>query len=98
MASCVGGVDLSCTLLCRKVGQSACSSSFLVFLLSPDNLWCCALRFRHEKRNMACVVSGYGFCSGFCLGNLANLGSWSRSLAVLALPIALDQGEVDTRC
>ena len=81
-----------------EVGQSVCSSSFPVFLLSPDNLWCCALRFRREKCNMACVVSGCGFCSSFCLGNLADLGSWSGSPAVLALPVALALGEVGPRC
>ena len=80
-----------------EVGQFACSLSFLVFLLSPDNLWCCALRFRCEKRNMACIVSGFGFCSSFCLGNLADLGSLSRSPAMLALPVALARGEVDPR-
>ena len=81
-----------------EVGQSACSSSFPVFLLSPDNLWCCALRFRRGRRNMACVVSGFGFCSSFCLGNLADLDSLSGSPAMLALPIALARGEVDPRC
>ena len=72
-----------------EVGLSVCSSSFPMSLLSLDNLWCCALRFHHEKRNMACVVSACGFCSSFCLGNLADLGSWSGSPALLALPIAL---------
>ena len=80
-----------------EVWQSACSSSFPVSLLSPDNLWCCALRFRREKRNMACVVSGCDFCFSFCLGNLADLGSMSVSPAVLALPVALAQGGVDPR-
>ena len=69
--------------------QSACSSFFPVSLLSPDNLWWCALRFHHEKRNMACVVSGCGFCSSFCLDNLAYLGSWSEPPALLTLPVPL---------
>ena len=81
-----------------EVGRSACSSFFPMSPLSLDNLWCCALRFRREKRNMACVVSGCGFCSSFCLGSLAYLGSWSGSPALLALAIALVQGEVDPRC
>jgi len=80
-----------------EVGQSACSSSFPVFLLSPDNLWCCALRFRRGKRNMACVVSGFSFCSSFCLGNLADLGSLSGSPAMLALAVALARVGVDPR-
>ena len=98
MASCVCGVDLSLSSTVSEVGQSACSSSFPVSLLSPDNLWCRALRFRREKRNMACVVSACGFCSSFCLGNLADLGSWSGSPALLALPVALVRGKVDPRC
>ena len=80
-----------------EVGQSACSSSFPVSLLSPNNLWCCALLFRREKRNMAYIVSACGFCSSFCLGNLAGLGSWSGSPALLALLVALVRGKVDPR-
>ena len=81
-----------------EVGQSTCSSSFPVSLLSPDNLWCCALCFRREKRNMACVVSACGFCSSFCLGNLADLGFWSGSSALLALLVALVRGKIDPQC
>ena len=81
-----------------EVGRSACSSFFPVSPLSPDNLWCCALRFRREKHNMAYVVCGCGFCSSFCLGSLAYLGSWSGSLALLALSVALVRGEVAPRC
>jgi len=77
--------------------QSACSSFFPVSLLSPGNLWCYALRFRREKRNMACVVSAC-FCPSFCLGSLADLGSWFGSLVLLALPIALVRVEVDPQC